>query len=154
MAFKMKPKFHALAESPRYAQQERQDLGKYNVIDDIAGKSPAKKVPGPGPVSSPAKQVNRDDGVQVDEVPAVVGEEVKKAAKFVKKKGKRIGKWFKKQIKKVGDVTLTKTKKEKIEKQKKKLKDLEAPTKQTSKQRKNLPDAIVKAIEKKKNKTK
>ena len=44
MAFKMKPKFGALANSPRYAVQEKKDLGKYNVIDDIAGSSPAKKV--------------------------------------------------------------------------------------------------------------
>jgi len=44
MAFKMKPKFGALANSPKYAVQEKKDLGKYNVIDDIAGSSPAKKV--------------------------------------------------------------------------------------------------------------
>ena len=83
------------------------------------GKSPAKKHG-----MSPLKQVNREDGVQVNEVPAVVGEEVKKAGKFVKKKGKRIGKFFKKLVKKAGDITLTKTKKQKIEKQEKKLKDL------------------------------
>ena len=44
MAFKMKPNFGALANSPGYAAQEKKDLGKYNVIDDIAGSSPAKKI--------------------------------------------------------------------------------------------------------------
>ena len=76
-------------------------------------------------VTSPAKQkVNRDDGVQVKEVPAVVKEEAKKVGKFVGKEAKKVGKWFKKITKKVGNVKLTPTKKEKIKKAEEKLEKL------------------------------
>ena len=68
---------------------------------------------------SPAKQkkVNRADGVQVKEVPKVVKEEVGKAKK-------KVGNFIKKVGKKVGNITLTKTKKEKIKKAQEKLKKL------------------------------
>tara|TARA_R110000744_G_scaffold73410_2_gene146954 strand:- start:127 stop:552 length:426 start_codon:yes stop_codon:yes gene_type:complete len=131
MAFNMKPKFKGLSESPRYAAQEKKDLGKYNVIDDIAATSPAKQTASqkknlPEAIvkaiaaKSPAKQakVNRDDGVQIKEVPAVVKEEVKKVSKKIGKKAKKIGKFFKKVVKKVGNTTVTKTKQEKYDKAK------------------------------------
>mgnify|MGYP003639807824 FL=1 len=131
MAFNMKPKFKGLSESPRYAAQEKKDLGKYNVIDDIAATSPAKQTASqkknlPEAIvkaiaaKSPAKQakVNRDDGVQIKEVPAVVKEEVKKVGKKIGKKAKKIGKFFKKVAKKVGNTTVTKTKQEKYDKAK------------------------------------
>jgi hypothetical protein len=74
---------------------------------------------------SPAKQkVNRDDGVQVKEVPKVVGEEVKKATDFVGKEGKKAWGFLKRTVKKIGNVKLTPTKKEKIKKAKEKLEKL------------------------------
>jgi hypothetical protein len=75
--------------------------------------------------NSPAKQkVNRDDGVQVKEVPKVVGEEVKKATDFVGKEGKKAWGFLKRTVKKIGNVKLTPTKKEKIKKAKEKLEKL------------------------------
>ena len=80
---------------------------------------------------SPAKQkVNRDDGVQVKEVPKVVGEEVEKATKFVGKEAKKVSKWGKKLFKKIGNIKLTKTKKEKLEKAEEKVSKLKTKTKQ------------------------
>ena len=143
MAFNMKPKFKGLSESPRYAAQEKKDLGKYNVIDDIAATSPAKQTASqkknlPEAIvkaiaaKSPAKQakVNRDDGVQVKEVPKVVGEEVEKATKFVGKEAKKVSKWGKKLFKKIGNIKLTKTKKEKLKKAEEKVSKLKTKTKQ------------------------
>ena len=83
------------------------------------------------PAKSPAKQkVNRDDGVQVKEVPKVVGEEVEKATKFVGKEAKKVSKWGKKLFKKIGNIKLTKTKKEKLEKAEEKVSKLKTKTKQ------------------------
>ena len=81
--------------------------------------------------NSPAKQkVNRDDGVQVKEVPKVVGEEVEKATKFVGKEAKKVSKWGKKLFKKIGNIKLTKTKKEKLKKAEEKVSKLKTKTKQ------------------------
>jgi predicted sugar kinase len=105
MAFKMNPKSPALKSAGRYAAPK--------------GIQQA--------VTSPAKQkVNREDGVQVKEVPRVVEEEVKKAGKFVGKEAKKVGKWFKK----LGNISLTKTKKEKLKKAEEKVAKLKNKTKQ------------------------
>ena len=98
-------------------------------------KKPAKKNPnnrlGVHSVTSPAKQkVNRNDGVQVKEVPKVVGEEVKKATDFVGKEAKKVSKWGKKLFKKIGNIKLTKTKKEKLKKAEEKVSKLKTKTKQ------------------------
>ena len=109
MAFKMNPKSPAL-----------KSMGRYTTPQAI---KPA--------VTSPAKQkVNRNDGVQVKEVPKVVGEEVEKATKFVGKEAKKVSKWGKKLFKKIGNIKLTKTKKEKLEKDEKKVNKLKTKTKQ------------------------
>tara|TARA_R110001632_G_scaffold26942_4_gene72526 strand:- start:5565 stop:6191 length:627 start_codon:yes stop_codon:yes gene_type:complete len=136
MAFKMNPKSPCLKSTGHYAtpqaikpavtsptkqtSSQKKNLPEA-IVKAIAAKSPAKQ------------KVNKDDGIQVKEVPAVVKEEAQKAGKFVGKEAKKVGKWFKKITKKVGDIDLTKTKDEKIEKAQKKLDKLKtkkSPAKQ------------------------
>lgn len=101
-------------------------------------KSPQLKAMGkfaaPAAPVSPLKQVNREDGVQVKEVPAVVGEEVKKAGKFVKGEIGKVGAWIKRTAKKAGNVTIKKSDKQKLkdlqEKVAKKNKKKKSPAKQ------------------------
>tara|TARA_R110002050_G_scaffold171585_2_gene303675 strand:- start:11 stop:412 length:402 start_codon:yes stop_codon:yes gene_type:complete len=133
MAFKMNPKSPCLKSTGHYATPQaikpavtspaKQTASQKKNLPEVIVKAIAAK--------SPAKQkVNKDDGIQVKEVPKVVSEEVEKATKFVGKEAKKVGKWGKKLFKKIGNIKLTKTTKEKLEKAEEKVSKLKTKTKQ------------------------
>jgi hypothetical protein len=99
------------------AVKSMQALGGGSKYDDLIEQKAIERFK-----KSPVKQkVNREDGVQVKEVPRVVGEEVGKATKFVGKEAKKVGKWFNKITKKIGNATIKKSDKQKLEALEKKV---------------------------------
>jgi len=125
----MAPKSSTLIATGKFTSQLKQVATTRKITPEMAKVANKERNKGKTKeVKSVAKQakVNREDGVQVKEVPAVVGEEVKKAGKFVGKEAKKVGKFFKKLAKKVGNTTLTKTKKQKIKKKEEQLKKLKS----------------------------
>ena len=108
-------------------------------------------------------KVNRADGIQVKEVPKVVGEELGKATKFVGKHLGKAAKWLGGKSKEIGNTTIVKPKGKKKQVATKSIKERlgkktdfstpgkkkvqpKAVAKQTAKQKKNLPKQIVNAI--------
>lgn len=130
---------------------------------------PSTQLAATKPVGGKPKKskVNRADGIQVKEVPKVVGEELGKATKFVGKHLGKAAKWLGGKSKEIGNTTIVKPKGKKKQVATKSIKERlgkktdfstpskkkvqpKAAAKQTAKQKKNLPKKVVAAIAAKK----
>lgn len=150
---------------------------KVKKVEDLSSKMAGVKTTGTKstqlaatkPVGGKPKKskVNRADGIQVKEVPKVVGEELGKATKFVGKHLGKAAKWLGGKSKEIGNTTIVKPKGKKKQVATKSIKerlgkktDFSTPSKkkvqpkavakQTAKQKKNLPKKVVAAIAAKK----
>lgn len=160
----------AKAKSKKRAKVKKVVTGKM-AGQDVTSKPTGGKLAATKPTGGKPKKskVNRADGIQVKEVPKVVGEELGKATKFVGKHIGKAAKWLGGKSKDLGNVTVVKPKGKKKQVAKKsiydrleKKKDFSTPSKkkaqpkavakQTAKQKKNLPKQVVDAIAAKKAK--
>tara|TARA_R110002124_G_scaffold96156_1_gene240563 strand:+ start:1936 stop:2751 length:816 start_codon:yes stop_codon:yes gene_type:complete len=152
------------ASTKKRAKVKKVETGKMAGADvtskPVGGKLAATKPVGGKPKKS---KVNRADGIQVKEVPKVVGEELGKATKYVGKHLGKAAKWLSGKSKEAGNTTIVKPKNKKKQVVAKSIKerlgkktDFSSPSKkksqpksmakQTAKQKKNLPKQIVNAI--------
>lgn len=102
------------ASTKKRAKVKKVETGKM-AGQDVASKPTGGKLATTKSVGGKPKKskVNREDGIQVKEVPKVVGEELGKATKFVGKHIGKAAKWLGGKTKEIGNATVVKPKNKK-----------------------------------------